>query len=341
MTFAVEKAFDIVLDALIEKSKDEIDDILQKSKRKKMLQKTLECFTEHALANAEYSNLVYVNCPETIASLSEEALDPSQDIEALRDYLLPVVRQSFVTDEDIDWNQLTLILAQYYKQRAQITIQIYEISNQLQRTESRVLKEIGEIQTIIKADEESKKRADAQKELYYRTFVQRKVNSLIRTVVQDVYSFIFKQLIQPMANQDSTIVAFEELKKFKDALNKNADVHFMKKPILRITIDPNGSDEPRKIQIMPADFINGVLLPHARNQIQLVLQHKDVLSLEVYYAVLMLEQRLESNAFLQAVSRGAGKMMESLSFRQEDVAMIFNSLATMALDLKPFYREGQ
>ncbi len=27
MTFAVEKAFDIVLDALIEKSKDEIDDI--------------------------------------------------------------------------------------------------------------------------------------------------------------------------------------------------------------------------------------------------------------------------------------------------------------------------
>ena len=167
------------------------------------------------------------------------------------------------------------------------------------------------------------------------------LNSLIRTVVQDVYSFIFKQLIQPMANQDSTIVAFEELKKFKDALNKNADVHFMKKPILRITIDPNGSDEPRKIQIMPADFINGVLLPHARNQIQLVLQHKDVLSPEVYYAVLMLEQRLESNAFLQAVSRGAGKMMESLSFRQEDVAMIFNSLATMALDLKPFYREGQ
>lgn len=57
MTFAVEKAFDIVLDALIEKSKDEIDDILQKSKRKKMLQKTLECFTEHALANVEYRKL--------------------------------------------------------------------------------------------------------------------------------------------------------------------------------------------------------------------------------------------------------------------------------------------
>lgn len=341
MTFAVEKAFDIVLDALIEKSKDEIDDILQKSKRKKMLQKTLECFTEHALANAEYSNLVYVNCPETIASLNEEALDPSQDIEALRNYLLPVVRQSFVTDEDIDWNQLALILAQYYKQRAQITIQIYEISNQLQRTESRVLKEIGEIQTIIKADEEAKKRADAQKELYYRTFVQRKVNSLIRTVVQDVYSFIFKQSVQYMANEDPTIVAFDELKEFKDVPNKNADVHFMKKPIVGITIDLNGSLEPRKIQIMPADFINGVLLPHARNQIQLVLQHKDVLSPEVYYTILMLEQRLESNAFLQAVSQGAGKMMESLSFQQKDVAMLFNGLVIMALDLKPFYREGQ
>ena len=85
----------------------------------------------------------------------------------------------------------------------------------------------------------------------------------------------------------------------------------------------------------------GVLLPHARNQIQLVLQHKDVLSPEVYYAVLMLEQRLESNAFLQAVSQGAGKMMESLSFQQKDVAMLFNGLVIMALDLKPFYREGQ
>ena len=156
-----------------------------------------------------------------------------------------MVRQSFVTDEDIDWNQLALILAQYYKQRAQITIQIYEISNQLQRTESRVLKEIGEIQTIIKADEEAKKRADAQKELYYRTFVQRKVNSLIRTVVQDVYSFIFKQSVQYMANEDPTIVAFDELKEFKDVPNKNADVYFMKKPILGITIDPNGSLEPR------------------------------------------------------------------------------------------------
>ena len=341
MTFAVEKAFDIVLDALIEKSKDEIDDILQKSKRKKMLQKTLECFTEHVLSNAEYIKLAYVNCPETIASLSEEDLDPSQDIETLQGRLFPVVRQSFVTDEDIDWNQLALILAQYYKQRAQITIQIYEISNQLQRTESRVLKEIVEIQTIIKADEESKKRADAQKELYYRTFVQRKINSLIRTVAQDVYSFIFKQSVQYMANEDSTIVAFEELKKFKDASNKNADVHFMKKPIWGITIDPNGSLEPQKIQIMPAYFINGVLLPHVRNQIQLVLQHKDVLSPEVYYAVLMLEQRLESNAFLQAVSQGAGKMMENSSYRQADIAMLFNSLATMALDLKPFYREGQ
>ena len=30
MTFAVEKAFDIVLDALIEKSKDEIDDTHQR-----------------------------------------------------------------------------------------------------------------------------------------------------------------------------------------------------------------------------------------------------------------------------------------------------------------------
>lgn len=34
-------------------------------------------------------------------------------------------------------------------------------------------------------------------------------------------------------------------------------------------------------------------------------------------------------------------MMESLSFQQEDVAMLFNGLAIMALDLKPFYREGQ
>ena len=32
MIFAVEKAFDIVLDALIEKSKEEIDDILQMKK---------------------------------------------------------------------------------------------------------------------------------------------------------------------------------------------------------------------------------------------------------------------------------------------------------------------
>lgn len=92
---------------------------------------------------------------------------------------------------------------------------------------------------------------------------------------------------------------------------------------------------------MPADFINGVLLPRARNQIQLVLQHKDVLLPEVCYAILMLEQRLESNPFLQAVSQGAGKIMENSSYRQADVAMLFNGLANMALDLKPFYREGQ
>lgn len=209
-----------------------------------MLQKTMECFIGHDLANTEYSKLGYINCPEIIAALSEEDLDPSQDIETLKSHLLPVVRQSFVTDEAIDWNQLTSLLAQYYKQRAQITIQIYEISNQLQRTENRMLKEIGEIQEIIKTDEESRRRADAQKELYYRTFVQRKVNSLIRTVVQDVYSFIFKQSIQYMANQDPTIVAFEKLKKFKDASSENADVHFMKKPICGITIDLNGGLGP-------------------------------------------------------------------------------------------------
>ena len=339
MNFAVEKAFDMVLDALIEKSKDEIDDILQKSKRKKMLQKTFESFMKHALANTEYSKLACVNCSESIAVLNEEDLDPSQDTKRLKDYILPVVQRAFVADENIDWNRLALILAQYYKQRAQVTIQIYEISSQLQRTENRMLQEIREIQTIIKADEESKRRADAQKELYYRTFVQRKVNSLIRTVVQDVYLFIFKNPIQYMANQDPTIVAFEELKKYKDESGQNADVHFMKKPILGITINPNGSLEPRKIQTMPADFIKSVLLPRAQNQIQLVLQHKEILSSEVYYAILMFEQRLEENWFFQAISQGAGKQLENSNYMQADVEMLLNELVTTVLELQPFYQE--
>ena len=110
MNFAVEKAFDIVMDALIEKSKDEIDDILQQSKRKKMLQKTFESFMGHALANTEYSKLAYVNSSESIAALNEEELDPSQDTQKLKDYILPVVQQTFVTDEDIDWNRLSLYL---------------------------------------------------------------------------------------------------------------------------------------------------------------------------------------------------------------------------------------
>lgn len=339
MIFAVEKAFDIVLDALIEKSKEEIDDILQKSKRKKILQKTFECFSKHTLANTEYNKLGYINCSE-ITSLSEEDLDPSQDIETLQAHILPVVQKSFVTDEDVDWNQLAAILAGYYKQRAQITIQMCEISSQLQRTENRVLKEIGEIQTIIKADEEAKRRADAQKELYYRTFVQRKVNSLIRTTVQDIYSFIFKEPIQYMADQDPTTLALGELEKYKNIAEKTADVDFMKKTILVKTINPNGSFEPLEIPMTPEKFINSILLPRARNQIQLVLQHKDVLSPEVCYAVLMFEQRLEDDLFLKAISQGMGKIMGNLSYQQAQVATLVNGLADIALDMKPFYREG-
>lgn len=341
MIFAVEKAFDIVLDALIEKSKEEIDDILQMRKRKKILQKTFECFSEHTLANTEYSKLGYINCSGIIASLSEEDLDPSQDVGTLQARLLPVVQKSFVTDENIDWNKLSAILAGYYKQRAQITIQLYEISSQLQRSEKRVLKEIGEIQTIIKADEEAKRRADIQKELYYRTFVQCKVNSLIRTIVQDVYLFIFKEPISFMAGQDATILALEELKKYKNTPEKDADVDFMKKTILVKTINPNGGLEPLNIQMMPEKFINSILLPRARNQIQLVLQHKDVLSPEVYYAILMFDQRLEGNMFLKAIAQGMGKTMESSSYQQAQVAMIFNDLADMVLDMKPFYKEGR
>ena len=42
---------------------------------------------------------------------------------------------------------------------------------------------------------------------------------------------------------------------------------------------------------------------------------------------------------INAVLQGARKMMENSSYRQADVVMFFNSLATAALDLKPFYRE--
>ena len=339
MIFAVEKAFDIVLDALIEKSKEEIDDILQMRKRKKILQKTFECFSEHTLANTEYSKLGYINCSGIIASLSEEDLDPSQDVGTLQARLLPVVQKSFVTDENIDWNKLSAILAGYYKQRAQITIQMYEISSQLQRSEKRVLKEIGEIQTIIKADEEAKRRADVQKELLYRTFVQYKVNSLIRKTVQDVYLFIFKKTIQRMANQDSTIVALEELKEYKKTAEKNADVDFMKKPILIKMINSNGSLEISNSQVMPAKFIERFLLPNAREQIQLVLQYKDVLLPEVYYAILMFEQRLEKNLLLQAISQGVGKTLEIASYQQADVAMLLTDLVSIVLDLEHYYRE--
>ena len=104
-------------------------------------------------------------------------------------------------------------------------------------------------------------------------------------------------------------------------------------------INSNGSLEISNSQVMPAKFIERFLLPNAREQIQLVLQYKDVLLPEVYYAILMFEQRLEKNLLLQAISQGVGKTLEIASYQQADVAMLLTDLVSIVLDLEHYYRE--
>lgn len=335
-TKLMEIAFNKVIDMIIEKTSEEIEEILQSSCKQKLLKKTFDAFADSSYFSTEYREITYVPLQESFEEIDNTKLNPALDIEMLSDNILPVVKQNFVVQEDFDWISLSKLLAGYYKKRAEVSVKLYEVSNQLSIQHTEVMDNFTEVKEMLQRNVIEEHRVEMKRKYVYKKFVQSKVNNFITEMTNCTYHFIFKEGIQSMRDENSIECIFQELKSRKEKLNSYIDVSFWRKPIHFITINPEGGIEPLEYSVLPTQFIKELFVPKMQKQIEILLNYKEMLPDELYYIILTIDGEINSSYF-KMVQQGMGAIINQSFSNIDGLKNFLVELCDMTLSCEQFY----
>lgn len=331
-----EKAFDIVIDMIIEKTSEEIEDILQSTCNQKLLKKTFDTFADSRYFSTEYGDIVYVPMQESFEKIENTKINPALDIKMLSDNILPVVKQNFEAQTDFDWSLLSKLLAGYYKKRAEISVKLYEVSNQLSIQHAEVMDNVTEVKEMLQRNINEEHRVEMKREYVFKKFVQSKVNSFIAEMANCTYYFIFKESIQLKEQDDLATSIFQYIKNRKGELNSYIDVSFWKKPIRVITNNFEGEKEPLELSMLPTQFIKEFFIPKIQKQIEILLKYKEMLPDELYYIILTIDEEINSSYF-KMVQQGFGIMINQSFPNIEGLERFLCELCDIVLSCERFY----
>lgn len=332
-----EKAFDIVIDMIIGKTSEEIEEILQSSCNQKLLKKTFDAFADSRYFSVEYRDIAYVPIQESFETIENKKLNPALDIKILSDNILPIVKQNFAAPTNFNWTMLSKLLAGYYKKRAETSVKLYEVSNQLSIQHAEVMDNVTEVKEMLQRNITEEHRVEMKHEYVFKKFVQSKVNSFIAEMANCTYHFIFNEGVQSMENENPIRCIFRDLKTRKGELNSYIDVSFWKKPIHFIMVNPKGGIEPLECSILPTQFLEEFFIPKIQKQIEMLLTYKEMLPDELYFEILTIDGEINSSYF-KMVQQGMGIIINQSFSNIDGLKNFLVELCDMTLSCEQFYK---
>ncbi len=331
-----EKAFDIVIDMIIEKTSEEIEDILQSSCNQKLLKKTFDTFADSRYFSTEYRDIAYVPMQESFEKIENMKINPALDIKMLSDNILPIVKQNFAAPTDFDWSLLSKLLAGYYKKRAEISVKLYDVSNQLSIQHAEVMENVTEVKEMLQQNINEEHRVEMKREYVFKKFVQSKVNSFIAEMANCTYHFIFKEGIQSKGKENPTRCIFRDLKSRERELSNHIDASFWQKPIYFITVNPKGGIEPLECSILPTQFLEKFFIPKMQKQIEMLLTYKEMLPDELYYLILSIDGEI-NNSYFKMIQQGMGTMIDQSFSNIDGLKNFLVEICDITLSCEKFY----
>lgn len=331
-----EKAFDIVIDMIIGKTSEEIEEILQSSCNQKLLKKTFDVFADSRYFSTEYRDIAYVPIQESFDKIENKKLNPALDIKILSDNILPIVKQSFVAPTNFNWTLLSNLLAGYYKKRAEISVKLYEVSDQLSIQHAEVMDSVTEVKEMLQRNITEEHRLEMKREYVFKNFVQSKVNSFIAEMANCTYHFIFKEGVKSLRDENPIKCIFRDLKCKEGELNSYIDFSFWKKPIHFIMVNPKGGIEPLEYSILPTQFLKEFFIPKMQKQIEILLTYKEMLPDELYYEILTIDGEINSSYF-KMVQQGMGVIIDQSFSNIDGLKNFLVELCDLTLSCEKFY----
>ena len=336
MNPVIESIVNIVVDNVIDLGTEKIKQSLETVHRKQILKAVCDKFYYMLYRVSEYPTLAYSNKLIDSDTLTEEDINPALKAEEIAEHILPVIRKSFVTDEESDYIKISKMIAHWYKQCALITVSLSDISVQLQKVGDQTLEELKTIQDVQKKNQEMIERNNLKKDHVYQEYVQFRVNDFVASVVKGFYSLIFKEPLTAMGNEDMVKAG---LKSIHDKVENNDkklwDTEFWRSPI-RILVPAENSFIPKEETIEPKEFIENKVVEWL-GKIDEVMQYKDTLPDLVYYKVLKFDSAIRQDLnFRGAIS--LGRVFTSANMQKEDVHRMLTRWCDLVLDLEDLYK---
>lgn len=327
----------IVFDNLATLGIEQIKQSLEKIHRKQILQTVCEKFYDMPYRVAEYPSLVYSHKLIGADDLTEDCINPALPVEKIAEIILPVIRNSFISDTETDYLDIAHIISEYYKQCAIITIRLSDLSKQLEQASNQTLDELKSIQEIQTKNQQLKDRNDLKKSFIYKEYVQFRINDLVSCAVQNFYHLIFKNPITTYGNEDFVTAGFASIReKISTDDEKLWDTEYWRNPV-DVIIPLSNPPQLKPQQLNPKDYIES-FLPVLYTKIDEVLRYKEVLPDSVYYQILKFDSYLRQDLSFK-YSSSLGVFLSTAKYKKEDIHRTLITWCNYVLELADLYRE--
>lgn len=305
------KAFDQVLDMIIGKTTNEIAQLLKKDQRCSMLEKTLQWFSTSPIAQTEYKRLKYE--PIKVSDyLLEQDLDPTQSSSEIAEKIKKVVQICFKNIDDCELDTLSKFLSEYYKQRAKVSVELCEVSSQIQRSQTMIEAENLNIKVMLNKQEELQQQMEIKKQYIYDKYIRNKMHQLAIDASNSYLYFIKKQPPEQYSGEQKIGPVIKNLQSTLNHIDSLVQADFFTNNIKSFVNTNDGTLNTISATISPLNYVQKMLLPSLTKELnEIIIKYSSQLPDNLYLAVLELDMELQNNFIFAIAKSGQHRILEA------------------------------
>lgn len=303
------KAIDDVLEVVVDTSKQEIEELVEKNRLQKILSRTIEKIGKSDWFKREYRDVAFEFNRDSVYYLTNEELDVSNTVQNITNSVLKIVRYSFVSDDDSVYQGVAEKIARVYIQRAKVTVCLYDVIKLQHDTVFKIDEGISDLKHIILSNYNSEIKLRQERELLLKRELKNESLILLTEIMRNYVYLLLKE--SPMFEgevRDVSAALISEMESLVQKIDELIAQDFYMKPVV---VDFVNELKVSKKEVICLEFMEICVHDVILRNTEKMLKYKDIMDIELEICILRLRNAIQSDWFPVVIANGQSNILKN------------------------------
>lgn len=302
------KAIDDVLEVVVDTSKQELEELIDKNKLQKILCRTIEKFGTSDCFKKEYRDVAFECNKDSVYYLTNEELDLSNMVQEITNSILKIIPYSFFSDDDSVYQGIADRISRLYIQRAKVTVSLYDVIRLQHNTVLKIDGGISDLKSVIISNHNTEIKLRQERELLLKQELKNESSSLLTEIMRNyVYLILKKSPVFEGEVHDVSRALVSEMESLVEKIDELVEQDFYMKPVivkfvseLKVSIE-----EVICLEFMEI-YVHDVILRNTEK----MLKYENIMDIETEICILRLRNAIQSNWLPVVIANGQSNILK-------------------------------